>query len=539
MRLNPWKSVLVIAACMLVSSEAYAQTPTITGISPTSGPVGTLVQITGTNFGATQGSSTASLNGTSATAVTWSSTVLGVLVPAGATSGTFSVTVNGHGANSSSFTVTSLPAGWSDGDVGSVGVAGSASYANGVFTVKGAGSGIYAGATSDGLNLMYQALSGDATIVARVASLTGGSSYESAGLMIRETLNAGATNAYSSFWGYYSEAAFTYRPSSGASTSATTLNGLSLPYWVKLVRSGSTFSAYAAPDGVNWVQVGSSQTIDMAQNVYMGLGVSSQNTSALATATFDNVSISSNSITAPLISNVSATTGPVGSQVVISGLGFGAAGVVTLNGALATINSWSSTSVSITIPTGATSGNLVVSASPSMNDSNPVFFTVTSQALPSGWLDQDVGQVGVAGSATYSNGVFTVKGAGAGTYSGLTNDGIHYVFQPLSGDGTIVARIASVQGGSTYASAGVMIRETLNSGATNAQTFYWPTYSEAAFSYRTSTGANLSVGADIPGVALPYWLKLVRSEGAFSGYASPDGVNWVQIGASQTRRACT
>jgi hypothetical protein len=39
------------------------------------------------------------------------------------------------------------------------------------------------------------------------------------------------------------------------------------------------------------VQVGSTQTIPMGQNVLIGLAVSANTTSALATATFDNVSI--------------------------------------------------------------------------------------------------------------------------------------------------------------------------------------------------------------------------------------------------------
>ena len=64
-----------------------------------------------------------------------------------------------------------------------------------------------------------------------------------------------------------------------------------LPYWVKAVRSGSNFTAYSSPDGLNWVQTGTSQTISMAQNVYIGLVVSSGSTSTLATATFDNVAI--------------------------------------------------------------------------------------------------------------------------------------------------------------------------------------------------------------------------------------------------------
>ncbi|MGA8440270.1 MAG: hypothetical protein WB714_18730, partial [Candidatus Sulfotelmatobacter sp.] len=54
-------------------------------------------------------------------------------------------------------------------------------------------------------------------------------------------------------------------------------------------------SSYGSADGVNWTQVGSSQTISMAPTVYVGLAVVSGNASSLATtATFDSVSISSN-----------------------------------------------------------------------------------------------------------------------------------------------------------------------------------------------------------------------------------------------------
>jgi len=44
-----------------------------------------------------------------------------------------------------------------------------------------------------------------------------------------------------------------------------------------------------------------------------------------------------------------------------------------------------------------------------MVKTNAVAFTVTSNPLPAGWLDQDIGDVGLAGSATYANGVFTVN----------------------------------------------------------------------------------------------------------------------------------
>ena len=80
-------------------------TPTITNLSPTSGPVGTAVTITGTNFGSTQGTSTVKFNGTTATATSWGPISIVAPVPSGATSGNVVVTVAGIASNGVSFTI--------------------------------------------------------------------------------------------------------------------------------------------------------------------------------------------------------------------------------------------------------------------------------------------------------------------------------------------------------------------------------------------------------------------------------------------------
>src|SRR6202166_211384 len=175
--------------------------------------------------------------------------------------------------------------------------------------------------------------------------------------------------------------------------------------------------------------------------------------------------------------------------------------------------------------------HLVVSVAPGMNDSNPVTFTVTSQPLPNPWLDQDVGAVGVAGSASFSNGTFTVNGAGGQIYG--TADAFHFVYQPLTGDGSIVARLVSLQGGSGCVSAGVMIRETLNAGSTNAKTADWRTYGGIYFDVRTTTGGSTTEPGSLT-VTLPYWVKVTRSGRSFNSYTSLDGVTWVQLGTSAT-----
>ena len=506
--------------------------PVITGVSATTGPVGSQVVISGSNFGTTQGSSLVLLNDSPVTIDYWSGTEITITIPSGASSGPLVVSVapSMNDSNPVEFDITSQPllSPWLDQDVGQVGLAGSATYANGIFTINGSGQSIWSSA--DGMHFMYQPLSGDGTIVARVVSLTGGVGPQ-AGVMIRETLNTSSTNAFTE--SNYGRAYFAYRLTTGGNASESSALTAALPYWVKVVRSGSTFSGFASSDGVNWVQVGTSQTITMATNVFIGLAVSSDSNTSLATATFDNVSVNSTASPAPMITGVSATTGSIGSQVTISGSNFGATqgnSVVLLNGNAATINSWNAATITITIPTGASSGPLAVSVAPSMNDSNPVQFTVTTQPLPSLWLDRDVGPVGLAGSAAYSNATFTLNGAGLSI--GGTSDGMHFVYQPLSGDGTVIARVAFIPA-NTHPQAGVMIRETLNSNAADGFVFFSP--NTAVMYDRPSTGASSTYqSASFTASAYPYWTKLVRSGNTFSGYISPDGVNWTQIGSSQT-----
>jgi hypothetical protein len=80
--------------------------PTVTSISPTSGPVGTTLTVTGTKFGASQGASTLSVNGAVASSIsTWTDTQIVATVPVTATTGPVKVTVQGVDSNTVTFAV--------------------------------------------------------------------------------------------------------------------------------------------------------------------------------------------------------------------------------------------------------------------------------------------------------------------------------------------------------------------------------------------------------------------------------------------------
>ena len=84
-------------------------TPSIGSLSPTSATVGAAVTITGTNFGATQGTSALTFNGTPATPTSWSATSIVAPVPAGATTGNVVVMVNGVASAGAALTVIPTP----------------------------------------------------------------------------------------------------------------------------------------------------------------------------------------------------------------------------------------------------------------------------------------------------------------------------------------------------------------------------------------------------------------------------------------------
>jgi hypothetical protein len=105
--------------------------------------------------------------------------------------------------------------------------------------------------------------------------------------------------------------------------------------------------------------------------------------------------------------------------------------------------------------------------------------------------------------------------SGAGTQIYGTADAFHFAYQPLLGDGTIVARLVSLQGGSSYVSAGVMIREALSADSTNAKTADWAAYGSIYFDVRTTTGGSTSEPGSV-GATLPYWVKVTRSGSTFT-----------------------
>jgi hypothetical protein len=130
----------------------------------------------------------------------------------------------------------------------------------------------------------------------------------------------------------------------------------------------------------------------------------------------------------------------------------------------------------------------------------------------------------------------------AGTYtmsaSGLDiwdlTDQFRYAYKRLSGNGSIIARVASVENTNEWAKAGVMIRESLDDYSVHCLMCVTPA-GRTAFQNRPLIGGeSFTASSDANNVTTPVWVKIVRQVHQFSGYYSTDGVNWIQQQTTST-----
>jgi hypothetical protein len=125
-------------------------------------------------------------------------------------------------------------------------------------------------------------------------------------------------------------------------------------------------------------------------------------------------------------------------------------------------------------------------------------------------------------------GTYTITASGADITG--TADQFHFAYKTLSGPGSIIAKVESVQNTNQWAKAGVMIRETLDPGSAHAMAFVTPGQG-VVFEYRPLAGDNnLGAVGQQTGVTTPYWVKLERSlSGSFTASHSTTGTTWQPI----------
>jgi hypothetical protein len=143
---------------------------------------------------------------------------------------------------------------------------------------------------------------------------------------------------------------------------------------------------------------------------------------------------------------------------------------------------------------------------------------------------QDVGAVGVPGTAMFDGVVYDVRASGTDIWG--TADAFRIVSHGPGSSGPnteITARVRSLENTYPWAKAGVMFRESpLSAQSPHVMVVVTPGHG-VAMQYRAEYGRSSAQVAVRAGIA-PEWVRLSQVEGVFRGYASEDGVTWHFIG---------
>ncbi|MGB2862292.1 MAG: PA14 domain-containing protein [Sedimentisphaerales bacterium] len=128
-------------------------------------------------------------------------------------------------------------------------------------------------------------------------------------------------------------------------------------------------------------------------------------------------------------------------------------------------------------------------------------------------------------------GTYTMTASGADIWlvNGVEADEFHFAYKMLTGAGSMVARVDSVENTNVWAKAGVMIRETLDPDSAHAMMVVTPG-SGVSFQRRPGTGQT-SLDTTTASITAPYWVKLERSiSGTFTASHSVNGSTWTMQG---------
>src|SRR6266568_1843001 len=178
---------------------------------------------------------------------------------------------------------------WSGADIGNPLLAGSDSLSNGIWTVAGSGTDI--GGYVDQFHFVWQPLVSDGGISAQVLTQTNTNSHARAGVMLRQSTDPSAP-FYAVVVTPQSGIYVLKRSTQGGGVSTVVnLLAVTVPVYLQVQRSGTTYTASTSSDGVTWTPItGSSVTLGPTGTWLAGLAVTSHTTSKVSTATFGAVS---------------------------------------------------------------------------------------------------------------------------------------------------------------------------------------------------------------------------------------------------------
>jgi hypothetical protein len=388
--------------------------PIITSISPASGPVGSVVQIIGNDFNSAANLKFVTFNGVLAQSVFWTNTEIEIQVPPGATTGDVMITVNDQTSNDVEFTVTPSP--------------------GGIALIQHVNRDAVGAYVATYATFPYPNTAGDLIVVAIRAGNSASQVFkvtDTYGNMYRQLIQAGQLAGQDSLAIYYAGninkpagpydlntvsvvdtvagdirfIALEYSGSAlvnpviggggrgaelySSSPSAGQLNLPSVPDLALAAietQNPATFTAEggytiearvaAEPDTKPVVE---DQVITQIGNISASASLGAPDNWAMVLAAFQGAAAGASP--APIITGLSPISGAAGTPVTITGNNFSdnqGNSQVTLNGLPMRVSSWSASSITVLVPSGATTGKIVVTVGGAPG--NGVNFTVTAPA---------------------------------------------------------------------------------------------------------------------------------------------------------------
>jgi endoglucanase len=356
----PAFATLLGLAAVLLPATAEAQSykrPVISSFTPGSGPVGSQITITGSNF---TGVNRASVDAITATVLSVSSTRVVIVVPAGAVQGSVKVMNPRYvGASSSEFTVTasgSLPTVGSFSPAsGPVGTTVTVSGSNlGTVTSARIGTGSSVPVTVVSPSSLRFVVPSDAASGTVTVTSASGSASSAASYTVTVPVSAPVIGSFS--------------PASGPAGTTVTVSGSDLDKVTSAQVGGSATTA---------VTIASASSLSFVVPADAGSGtvrLNSPNGPADSAASYTVTGPQA----VPVVSGFSPMSGPVGTTVTVSGSDFtGATGARIGSGTTVPVTVANSSSLSFVVPSGSTSGVVTVTT-PAGSDSSSTSYTVSA-----------------------------------------------------------------------------------------------------------------------------------------------------------------
>jgi len=151
------------------------------------------------------------------------------------------------------------------------------------------------------------------------------------------------------------------------------------------------------------------------------------------------------------------------------------------------------------------------------------------------WFRGNPGSTGSFVEGPVGTFTMTASGADIWTVDGVEADEFHFAYKMLTGAGSMVAKVQSIDNTNDWAKAGVMIRESLDPDSAHAFMALTPTQG-VSFQRRPGKGAtSTSNNSTTLAETAPHWVKIDRTiSGSFTASHSTNGTTWQTLGTPQT-----